>query len=91
MEKYNKVYLALWLLFFAITLAFMIVFVLSNLAGMIEVDENIANEGLALSFLLLFFASEVIGVILATLTIDHISWAYHMHAKFVCGIGISLQ
>jgi hypothetical protein len=91
MEKYNKVYLALWLLFSAITLAFMIVFALNNLAGMIEVDETVENEGLALSFLLLFFASEVIGFILATLTIDRISWAYYMHAKFVCGIGISPQ
>jgi hypothetical protein len=82
MQKYNKVYLALWLLFFAVTLAFMIMFVHNNLAGMLEVDENLENEGLALSFLLLSFTSIVIGVILATSTIDRISWAYQMHAFF---------
>jgi len=82
MERYNKVYLALWLLFSAVTLAVMTTFVLNNLAGMIEVDEMLENEGLALSFLLLFFTSMVIGVILATLAIDRIPWAYQTHAFF---------
>jgi len=82
MEKYNKVYLAVWLLFSAITLAFMIMFVLNNLAVMFDVDENVENEGLGLSFLLLFFTSEVIGFILATLTIDRIPWAYCMPVFF---------
>jgi hypothetical protein len=82
MERYNKVYLALWLLFFAITLAVMTAFVLNSLAGMIEVDEMLENEGLALSFLLLVFASIAIGAILATSAIDRIPWAYQTHAFF---------
>jgi hypothetical protein len=73
MEKYNKVYLALWLLFSVTTLAFMLMFVLNNLGGMIELDENLENEGLVLSFFLLFFTSEVTGFILASSTIDRIS------------------
>ena len=80
MERYNKVYFALWLLFIAVTLAFTIMFVHNNLAGMLEVDELIENEGLALSFLLLFLTSAVVGFILATLTIGRIPWAYQMHA-----------
>jgi uncharacterized membrane protein YwzB len=60
----------------------MTTFVLNNLAGTIEVDEMLENEGLALSFLLLSFTSIVIGVILATLTIDRIPWSYQMHAFF---------
>jgi len=79
MERYNKVYFALWLLFIAVTLAFTIMFVHNNLAGMLEVDELIENEGLALSFLLLSLSSAVVGFILATLTIDRIPWAYQMH------------
>jgi inner membrane protein involved in colicin E2 resistance len=82
MEKYNKVYVSLWLLFSAITLAFMLMFVLNSLAGMIEADETVENEGLALSFLLLLFTSEVIGFILASLTIDRIPWTYYTHAFF---------
>lgn len=78
MEKYNKVYLALWLLFIAITFALMVTFVLNSLAVMIDLDEVLEGEGPALSFLLLFFISEVIGVTLATLTIDRIPRFYRM-------------
>lgn len=78
MEKYNKVYLTLWLLFFAITLAFMTMFVLNNMAGMFEVDEMVENEGIALSFFLLLVTSEVIGFVLVTSTIHRIPWAYCM-------------
>jgi hypothetical protein len=74
MEKYNKVYFGLWLLFIAITLAFTIISVHNNLAGMLEVDEMLENEGLALSFLLLFLTSVIVGFILATLTIDRVPW-----------------
>jgi phosphotransferase system glucose/maltose/N-acetylglucosamine-specific IIC component len=82
MKKYNKVFLSLWLLFSAITLAFMIVFVLNNLAGMIgDVEEMIENEGSALSFFLLFFASEIIGFIVASLVIDHVHWICYMHGS----------
>jgi len=77
MEKYNKVYFALWLLFSAITLTVMATALLNSMAAMIELDEVLVDEGLALSFLLLFFISEIIGVILASLTIDRIPWAYH--------------
>lgn len=66
MEKYNLVYFALWLLFSAITLSFMLTLVLSELGEMLDSD--------ALSFFLLFFASDVIGFIFASLAIDHISW-----------------
>jgi inner membrane protein involved in colicin E2 resistance len=79
MEKYNKMYLALWLLFSAITLAFLSVFVLSSLGGILEVDENLEGEGLVLSFFLLFFISEIVGFILARSTIDRASWAYYLH------------
>ena len=75
MEKYNKVYLALWLLFSAITLAVMATVLLNSMAVMIDLDEVLVDEGLAVSFLLLFFISEIIGVILASLTIDRIPWA----------------
>jgi hypothetical protein len=51
----------------------MLMFVLNNLGGMIEVDENLENEGLVLSFFLLFFTSEVTGFILASSAIDRIS------------------
>ncbi len=80
MEKYNQVYLALWLLFSAITFALMVIFVLSSLAVMIDLDEVLVDEGLAVSFLLLFFMSMVIGFVLATLTIDRIPWAYYLSA-----------
>lgn len=80
MEKYNQVYLALWLLFSAITFALMVIFVLSSLAVMIDLDEVLVEEGLAVSFLLLFFMSMVIGFVLATLTIDRIPWAYYLSA-----------
>jgi inner membrane protein involved in colicin E2 resistance len=83
MEKYNKVYLALWLLFIAITFALMVTFVLNSLAVMIDLDEVLEGEGLALSFLLLFFISEVVGVTLASLTIDRIPWA-HDRALGLC-------
>lgn len=66
MEKYNLVYFALWLLFSAITLSFVLTLVLSELGEMLDSD--------ALSFFLLFFASDVIGFIFASLVIDHISW-----------------
>jgi len=42
---------------------------------MIDVEEMVEDEGLALSFLLLFFTSEVIGFTFASLTIDRASWA----------------
>jgi len=74
MEKYNKVYFLLWLLFSAVTLSFMFVFVVN------ELGEILDNVGL--SFILLFLTSEVIGFILASLTIDRIPWAYYMHAFF---------
>jgi hypothetical protein len=76
MEKYNKVYLALWLLFSAITLAVMATVLLNSMAVMIDLDEVLVDEGLAVSFFLLFFISEIIGAVLATLTIDRIPWAY---------------
>jgi len=82
MERYNKVYLAIWLFFSAITFALMMIFVFSNLATTIEVDEMIENEGLALSFLLLLFMSEIIGFMLARLTVDRIPWACQMYAIF---------
>jgi hypothetical protein len=71
MEKYNKVYLFLWFLFSAVTLSFAAVFVINQLA---EILDNIG-----LSFFLLLFTSEIIGFILASLTIDRIPWAYYMH------------
>lgn len=74
MEKYNKVYFAVWLLFSAITLSLMVTFVLSELG---EILDN-----MALSFFLLFLTSEIVGFIFASLTISHISQAYNMHIIF---------
>lgn len=71
MEKYNKVYLLLWFLFSAAILSLTAVFVLTQLAEILD------NVGLA--FFLLIFTSEIIGVILASLTIDRIPWAYYKH------------
>jgi hypothetical protein len=72
MEKYNKVYVALWLLFSAIILSFMLTLVHGKLGEMLDND--------ALSFFLLFFTSDIVGFIFASLAIDHISWTYNMHA-----------
>jgi hypothetical protein len=74
MEKYNKVYLALWLLFSAIILSFMLTFALGELA---EILDNVT-----LSFFLLFLTSDVIGFIFASLIIDRISWAYNVRLIF---------
>jgi hypothetical protein len=68
MEKYNKVYLVLWLLFSAVTLSFMLVFVLNALAEMLD------EATVTLSFFLLFLTSEIIGFAIASLAIDRISW-----------------
>jgi len=68
MEKYNKVYLILWLLFSAVTLSFMLTFILSVLAEMLD------EATVTLSFFLLFFTSEIIGFAIASLVIDRISW-----------------
>jgi len=83
MEKYNKVYLALWLLFSAITLAVMATVLLNSMAVLIDLDEVLVDEGLAVSFFLLFFVSEIIGAVLATLTIDRIPWAYDSAHSFI--------
>jgi hypothetical protein len=74
MEKYNKVYALLWLLFSALTLSFMSILVVNELG---EILDNIG-----LSFFLLFITSEVIGFILASLAIDRIPWAYYIHVFF---------
>ncbi len=68
MEKYNKIYLILWLLFSAVTLSFMLVFVFSVLAEMLD------EATVTLSFFLLFFTSEIIGFAIASLVIDRIPW-----------------
>jgi len=72
MEKYNKVYVALWLLFSAIILSFMLTFVHGELGEMLDND--------ALSFFLLFFTSDVVGFIFASLAIDRVSWTSNMLA-----------
>lgn len=72
MEKYNKVYVALWLLFSAIILSFMLTFVHGELGEMLDND--------ALSFFLLFFTSDIVGFIFASLAINHISWTYNLSA-----------
>jgi hypothetical protein len=74
MEKYNKIYFVVWLLFSAIALSFMVIFVLSELG---EILDNVA-----LSFFLLFLTSEIVGFIFASLTINHISRSYNMHIIF---------
>jgi len=81
-EKYNKLYLALWLLFSAAVFTLMAVSLLDSLSQALQVDESVENEGLGLSFLLLFFASEIVGFVLATLTIHRISWAHYVHVFF---------
>lgn len=63
-EKYNKVYLALWLLLSAVT--FFVTFVLL-LDPLTEIYDN-----MSIWFFFLFFCSEVIGIILSSLIIDHI-------------------
>jgi hypothetical protein len=68
MEKYNKVYFILWLLFSAVTLSFMFAFVLSALGEILD------EATVTLSFFLLFFASEIIGLAIASLVIDRVSW-----------------
>ena len=74
MEKYNKIYLALWLLFSVITLSFMLTFVLSELG---EILDNVA-----LAFFLSFFISEILGFVFASLVIDRVSWAYYLRGVF---------
>lgn len=53
----------------------MLAFVVSELG---EILDNVA-----MSFLLLFLTSEVIGSILASLAVDRIPWAYNVHVVFV--------
>jgi len=72
MEKYNKVYFALWVLLSALTLALLTVLILNSMAPLFELDEDLVGEGIALSFLLLLFMSEIIGAGLATFVINRI-------------------
>lgn len=78
MEKYNKVYFLLWLLFSVVVLVLSML-VLNNVEVMIELDENLENEGLVLSFILMILISEVIGAVLARSTIDRIPRVYDMY------------
>jgi hypothetical protein len=65
MEKYNKLHLLLWVLLSVITLFITLIVLLDPLT---EIYDNIS-----IWFLFLLFCSEVIGAILSTLVIDHIS------------------
>jgi hypothetical protein len=76
-ERYNKVLFGLWVLFSAVTFAILVMLVLNSMAALLELDEMLVDEGVAMSFLLLFFVSEIVGAILASKTIDRVPWAYH--------------
>jgi hypothetical protein len=76
MEKYNKVLLGLWVLFSAVTFGILVTLILNSMAPLLDLDEMLVDEGVAVSFLLLFFISEVLGVILAAKTIDRLPWFY---------------
>ncbi len=76
-DRYNKVLLGLWVLFSAAIFAILVTLVLNSMAPLLDLDEMLVDEGVAVSFLLLFFVSEIVGVILASKTIDRVPWAYH--------------
>ncbi|HVP16997.1 MAG TPA: hypothetical protein VMT42_06495 [candidate division Zixibacteria bacterium] len=75
MEKYNKLHLLLWVLLSAITLFITLIVLLDPLT---EIYDN-----MSIWFFFLFFCSEVIGVILSTLIIDHIpnTAIFNLHTK----------
>ncbi|HVP93381.1 MAG TPA: hypothetical protein VMS94_06555 [Acidobacteriota bacterium] len=82
MEKYNKVYVALWLLFSAIILSFTLAFVHGELGEILDND--------ALSFFLLFFISDIVGFIFASLAIDRLPSTYNMRdmPAIICLLGL---
>jgi hypothetical protein len=75
MEKYNRLHLLLWVLLSAITLFITLIVLLDPLT---EIYDN-----MSIWFFFLFFCSEVIGAILSTLIIDHITNTaiFNLHTK----------
>ncbi len=65
------------MLFSAVTFAILVTLVLNSMAPLLDLDEMLLDEGVAVSFLLLFFVSEILGVVLASKTIDRVPWANH--------------
>jgi hypothetical protein len=83
-ERYNKIYLALWVLFSAVALTFMLAFIIYPLT---ELYDN-----MALWFFLLLFSSEVIGIIFASLLIDRVSFLYmHFSTIIVCRLALIVK
>jgi hypothetical protein len=70
MEKFNKTYFAVWILLSALVLSVALVTMLDDIAGLL--DPLMAEDSVGLSFIVLFFASEILGFILASLVIDHL-------------------
>jgi len=70
MEKYNKTYFAVWILLSALVLSITFVTVLDDVEGLL--DPLMAEDSVGLSLIILFFASEILGFILASLVIDHL-------------------
>ncbi len=75
MERYNKIFLAFWVLLSAVIFAFLGAFVLGSLPPIFDVEESLEGESLAVSFLLFFLLSEVIGFLLARTAVERIGWA----------------
>jgi hypothetical protein len=68
-EKFNKVYLLLWLLLSTAALFIALALLLDPLT---EIYDNVA-----IWFFFLFFCSEIIGFVLSSLIVDHIPNAGH--------------
>ncbi len=82
MERYNKIFLAFWVFLSAVILAFLAVFVLGSLPPIFDVEESLEGESLAVSFLLFFLLSEVIGFLLARAAIERVGWSSRTPAFF---------
>lgn len=72
MEKYNKTYCAVWILLSALVFSITLVTVLDDVAGVL--DPLMDEDSFGLSFIILFFASEVLGFILASMIVNRLPW-----------------
>lgn len=72
MEKYNKTYFVAWILLSALVLSVALVTVLDDVAGLL--DPLMTEDSAGLSFITLFFASEILGFVLASLVVSRLPW-----------------
>ncbi len=72
MDRYNKIYFILWLLFSMLVLSVTSVTRLGGLAGVL--DPLMTENSVGLSFIIFLLVSELLGFLLASFTISRTSW-----------------